>query len=101
MRTTIDPAVRADLRRLRLEANLSLGAMAVRCGLQSAASVCEWEAGHRNPSFASALAIEAALGLRVERWGYDRATGRRPVVALHTASDFGAPLPSTGTGGRS
>lgn len=83
---------RATLRAKRKDAKLTLGALGARCG-KSASLICEWEGGTRTPTAPDALALEGVLGEpKLEAWGYDRATLRRPEKTDEVQS-----LPATGT----
>jgi transcriptional regulator with XRE-family HTH domain len=78
---------RAALRAWRKARNKTLLDFATDCGFKSPSIVSEWEAGSRAPSFAAALRIEGATAgaIPVERWGFDRATARRPAPAKAAA----------------
>lgn len=71
------------LRAWRAGAGLTLKVTARKLGLGSASTVSEYERGSRRPSFASAKAIQRITrgAVRVEEWGIDAKTGRRPKVA--------------------
>lgn len=71
------------LREWRKAKGLTLVAAAGRLGLTSPSTVSEYERGSRRPSFASAKAIQRITrgAVRVEEWGIDAKTGRRPKVA--------------------
>lgn len=60
-----------------MERGLSQTALARLCGLSAPSYICEVEKGTRNVSYACALAFERELGIPVEAFGFDRATGRR------------------------
>lgn len=67
------------LRAWRAGAGLTLEVTASKLGLTSASTVSEYERGSRNPSFASAKAIQRLTrgAVRVEDWGINPKTGRR------------------------